>query len=284
MTGKDLILVVLVAGIAGAAAGIGATLAQPAAAPEMPADLVARLDRIETALARAGEEQKAAKDANATLNEKLTGLQMDVGNLRQTVDTRSDDDAGEVLAPGEFRRGRAVRRVALADGKPVQIEGGHMVLGGPGAQIEFATPELAQVSEEVAKRMRSVSAGMRLRMLPEAERWKKAQDELHLSDAQVDALKRAVADRDAAIKEAMKVETSNENGGTVLRFSSMDPAKAATANQDFERRVNDTLDADQEKTWKESGYDHAFGGRGGGAVVLSAATIEMSTDDEKTQK
>jgi hypothetical protein len=284
MTGKDLILVVLVAGVAGAAAGIGATVANPQAAPEMPAELVARLDRIETALARAGEEQKAAKDANATLAEKVTGLQMDLGNLRQTVDTKAPETADESAAPAEIRRGRAARRVVLGDGKPVQIEGGNMVLGGPGGEFQF-TQELPQVSEEIAKRMKAVSAGTRLRMLPEAERWRKAQDDLHLSDAQVDTIKRAIADRDAALKEAMQVETTNDNGNTRLTFRRMDPAKAATANQDYEKRVTDTLDADQEKTWKENGYDHAFGGGGGvSTIVLSASTIELSTDETKTQK
>ena len=286
MNGKDLVIVMVVAGAAGAAAAFATTLVNPPALPTGDGDLTARLDRIETALARAAEDRKAENESVAKLNERITGLQIDVNRAREESSAASGAEAD---APGGVaaRPGRARPRILDGtDQKPVQIEGGTFTLGDPsggvvlGSRGEFTTGALRG-------RFESLTQGMRLRALPEADRWKKAQDEVHLTDAQVEGLKRAVADRDAAIKEAMQVETTTDANGTMtgLTFRRMDPLKAAAANDDYQKKVTDTLDADQEKTWKEKGYDHAFGGGTGmTSVVISASSIDLHSSELKKDK
>jgi hypothetical protein len=288
MTGKDLLLVVLVAGVAGAGAGIGATLANPGPAPDAAADLASRLDRIENALAKAGESEKEARESVAKLSDRITGLQMDIGALKESAGAADVGDSDTAAAATETRPGRA-KRIRLPEGQEVEVatSTGEIVTEDGVRLVTRPTFALGgAIADEAGARLRTISEGLRLRMLPEAERWKKAQEDLHLTDAQVEAIKGAVAERDRAFKDAMQVETSNDAAGnTRLTFRRMDPAKAVAAKEDFDKRVTDALDADQEKTWKEKGYDHAFGGAGGGtAVVLSAQTIEMTTEDGKPQK
>lgn len=295
MTGKELLLVVAVAGVAGAAAGIGSSLANTAAVPDTSAETNERLARIENALARAAEDQKSARESVAKINERVTGLQMDVGTLREAADTAAREsgsaaDGGTTAGAPDAavagkRRARIIRGNSLAGGQPG--EGAAFVLGGTGepvagTEISFSSP---QMTEEIAKSLRAVSEGMRLRMLPEADRWKKAQDEVRLTDMQIENLKRAVAERDAAMKDATQVETVSAEGGNALRirFPKVDPEKAAAAQQDYDRKVNDTLDADQEKTWKEKGYDQAFG-NGGRSSAVFVSTMDVNVGGTPAQK
>jgi hypothetical protein len=129
----------------------------------------------------------------------------------------------------------------------------------------------------------SFGAGMELRKLPETERWQKAKDDLGLTWNQVEDLKKAVADRDAAIKDSANVEKkTGPNGGTIT-ISRSDPAKVAHAQADYHDRVNQTLNDEQKKNWQAKGYDHAFGkgGLGGAMVMTVSSTIDKSGDAPK---
>jgi hypothetical protein len=138
---------------------------------------------------------------------------------------------------------------------------------------------MAEISEE----LKGVGSGLRLRMMPEDKRWEQAKTDVGLNDAQVETLKAAVAERDAAMKEAFEVEEETTAGtegrlDSTIRIRRLDPEKAASAQSNYRKRVNETLDENQRKSWREKGYDHAMGrhpGGGNGAVVLRASSIQI---------
>lgn len=277
MTMKDLVLVVLVGGVAGLAAAFGAVIAheQPAG-PSAPDDLAVRLDRIETALARAAEGQKETRESVTKLNERLTALQIDVATAHEdAVRAKAESAAADPKVEPVARPGRAKRPLTAsgteaagpgtftfggAAGEPLQIQGGNIVLG-----------------DAVKAQLAGLGEGLRLRMLPEAERWKKAQDDLHLTDMQVENLKAAITARDTAMRESMQVETTTDGGTSNITIRRMDPAKAAAAQQEYDRQVTNLLDSEQKKSWNEKGYNRAFGGGGGGgAVMITSSSIDFN--------
>lgn len=284
MTSKDLLLVCLVAGAVGAGAAFAASvLHEPRPAPELSDELAARLDRIENALARAAEGQKEAKEATSRLNERVTSLQIDVGAAREEAaqasraasETRPEASAEDGQAT---RPGRAKRPFVFRGGEAL-APGGRVLLGGKEGSADVALEALRGQMPEISKRLESLGKGLGLRVLPEAERWKKAQDELRLSDGQVQFLKDAVAERDKAMKEMM-VETSEDaEGGSRITIKRLDPAKAAQAQSDYQRKVAQTLDSEQKKGWDEKGYDNAFGGAGGGRSIAVVQAVDMTVEE-----
>lgn len=284
MTGRDFVLVVVVAGSAGAAAAFGAGLAtQSAPASDLNADLASRLDRIETALARAADTQKDAKESVAKLTERVTGLQMDVNSAREEL--RSAQSTGPAESSATLaepaRPGRAPRPhvldLAVREGKSVRD--GAIVLGD-GTSLGALSME--GLDEAVRKGFEGLSTGLALRMLPEKDRWEKAKTDLGLQDYQVENLKKAVTDRDAAMKEAMNVQTSADGNASRITIRRMDTAKAAAARADYDRKVTDALDADQKKKWDEKGYGHAFGSPSGGGMSIAVAhTVDVEAGGEK---
>lgn len=280
MTGKDLLLVAIVAGAAGAGAAVGVgLLAQPQGPDPAMTELADRLGRIESALARTEEQQKGLKDSVAGVSERVSGLDMAVGEIRLAQGAQkqaADESSAEAPRPG--RAGRMKR--VLTDGS-----GERVVLGTDGGFTIGGTNELGgAIAEEVAKRMRGAAEGFRLRMLPEADRWKKAQEDLRLTDAQVEALKRAAADRAASLKDAVAVETdasTSPGGGTRFTLRRMNPEKVAAAQSEYSRRVAETLDNEQKKSWDEKGWDHAFGGGPESASIVIATSVETTESSEK---
>ena len=291
MTGKDLVLVVLVAGTVGAGAAFAAGLVNaPAPATDPNADLASRLDRIETALARAADSQKESKESVSKLTERVTGLQMDVNSAREELKAAQSAEAAESAAE-PARPGRAARpHVADLTGHPITTlsDGTLRIDGGDGAKAAtfrvegLDTEALRPQFEEARKRMQGLSTGLALRMLPEKDRWDKAKADLGLQDYQVENLKKAVADRDAAMKEAMNVESSTDGSASRITIRRMDPAKASAARADYDRKVTEALDSDQKKKWDEKGYGHAFGSpSGGGTSIAIVQTMDVHAGEEK---
>lgn len=278
MTTKDFVLVVLVGGVAGLAAAFGATLArEPAAGAAAPDDLAARLDRIETALARAAEGQKEAKESVTKLNERVTALQIDVSSAHEeSIRAKAESAATDPKIEPAARPGRAKRPLAFptSGGKDGGKDGGTFTVGGLGEGVHNPG-ELAGIEDVLKARLAGLGEGIRLRMLPEADRWKKAQEELRLTDGQIDNLKAAITARDTAMRESMQIETSNAGGTSNITIRRVDPAKAAVAQQEYDRQVTNVLDSEQKKSWDAKGYNRAFGGSGGGAVMI-ASSIDFS--------
>jgi hypothetical protein len=216
---------------------------------------------------------------------------MDVGAAREeagkalkvATEASEADDTGALppraLRTGKLAFGEGGRMVVAGkDGKPLLLGERE---GGPELAIEALGAQLPEIS----KRLAAVSEGLKLRALPEADRWKKAQDELRLSDGQVQVLKDAVAERDKAMKEMMQVETSeDEGGGSKITIKRLDPLKAAQAQSDYQRKVASTLDSEQKKSWDEKGYDSAFGGPGGRGSIAVVQAMEVQTEESPPAK
>ena len=285
MTGKELVLAFAGAGIVGGGAGIAANVAMApkAEAPAAPsAELLDRIESLETQLAQA---KKSAEESRRTL--------LEVQDRVTKAEIKASQPAAE-FATGTgsspekpVRIGRHVMKtdagVSAAQGG---IEIGGAELGDLGEAIAVNLgDELAKLNVdagELGGQLASLQNGFKLRALPEADRWQKAKDELGLTWNQVEDLKKAVTDRDAAMKDAMTKETkAGPNGGTIT-IQRPDPGKAAHAEAAYHDRVNATLNEQQKKDWGSKGYDHAFGSSplsGGSMTMAISVGGDPKTDD-----
>lgn len=281
MTAKELLLVLVVAGAAGAAAALAAGIVdEPAPTPSDPASakILERLDRIENAIAASREDATRAREAAADLAER-------VASVETAQRTAAPGGVPSLASPEAGRPGRAARPriswggkegeqvISLGAGEPLKLEGG--------VALTHVLPTIEHELSGIGDELRGMSNGFRLRGLPEDKRWEQAKADVGLSDTQVENLKRAVEERDAAMKDAFAVEEeTSAAGGATLSIRRMDPEKASTAQANYRKKVDDTLDQTQRKSWREKGYDHAFGkhGAGGGNAVFVARSIEVHDD------
>jgi len=297
MGSSNTILVAAVAAVAGAGAAFGAVVAlQPAPVRQDSGDVAERLDRIETAVARIATAQADSSRDMAKLSERITGLQMDLSSAREEMRSGpglgDSDETVESGRPGRARRPDAVvglgEESATREGK---LPGRRRVwLGGkPGEGATLSTDGTIEMDGittrlgEIDGALKGLSKGIQLRMLPEDQRWKKAQEDLVLQDYQVENLKRAVKERDEAMKGAMEVESGDQEDGSFLKIRRMDAEKAATAQREYDRKVTETLDSSQKKKWDDNGYGHAFGGQGGTMSVSIVRTVQTSDDSSSSQ-
>jgi hypothetical protein len=280
MTGKELVLALVGAGIVGGGAGIAAT-ALTAPKPEASsaganAELLDRLKSIETQLA---EAKKAADESRRTMLEVENRVtKAEIQASQQAANAASSGTAAPV-AGTTFRVGRHGTQAAPAQGGAIEFGGegfqdlGEAIAINLGEQLGNLGGELGDVSGQ----LEALQNGMKLRQLPEAERWQKATDELGLSASQVDELKRAVTDRDTAMKDAMTKETKTGPNGGTLTIQRPDPAKSAHAEAAYHDRVNSTLSEQQKKDWSSKGYDNAFGSAPFGRSVMMAIDIDAES-------
>ena len=274
MTGKELVLAFVGAGIVGGGAGIAANvaLAPKAEAPAAPsAELLDRIESLETQLAQAKNSAEESRRTLLEVQDRVTKAEIKASQA--AADLAADTGA----APGKPIR--VARRVTKTDAGGAAAEGGIEIAGGELGDLGEAIAvnlgdELAKLDvdgSDLGGQLASLQNGFKLRALPEADRWQKAKDELGLTWNQVEDLKKAVSDRDAAMKDAMTKETkAGPNGGTIT-IQRPDPAKLAHADAAYHDRVNATLSEQQKKDWGSKGYDHAFGSApfGGGTMTMA---------------
>jgi gas vesicle protein len=284
MTGKELMIGLVVAGLVGAAAGAatGIAVAPKEKPPEQTSDVADRLKSAEDALARTKTELAESRKAMAELQERVTKTEIAAA---KAASAPAPTFAGGPRIVRAGRHGGVVQ--TTPDGKDGDSALGAIdvqTLGeAVGPEINVALDGLKDQLGSLHADLGSFGAGMELRKLPEAERWQKAKDDLNLTWNQVEDLKKAVADREAAIKDAANVEKKNGPNGGTITISRPDPAKLAHAQADYHDRVNQTLNDEQKKSWQSKGYDHAFGSGGfGGAMVMTvSSTIDKSGDAGK---
>lgn len=281
MTGKELALTLVGAAVVGGAAGFAASYAPapkeqaPALAPEVDA----RLKAADEELARTRAALAEAKKSLGELTERVTAAEIKAA--RQATDATADTSVPRTNG----------RRVRVADAKVPIAHGdaetalGDFQFGDAGGaiavELDKALDGLNGQLGDVAGQIGAFRAGLDLRKLPEADRWAKAKEDLGLSWNEVEDLKKAVADRDAAMKDAMTKETkTGPNGGTIT-IQRPDAGKLAHADADYHDKLNATLGAERKKAWQSKGYDHAFGSSpfgGAGANVVMA--IDVQTDKQ----
>jgi len=238
----------------------------------VPPELLYRLKSAEDALAKT---TTALEDSRKTVNE--------LSERVAAAEIKSSKPAGgaPVAAGRAMRVGRhraAGADANAADAPQVEVEGlDDDVAVQLGSALSGIGDQLGAVSGDLS----GFQAGFALRKLPEADRWQKAKDDLGLTWNQVEDLKKAVAARDEAMKNAMttdKVNKTDGSGGT-FTIQRSDAGKAAHAEADYHDRVNATLDEQQKKNWSSKGYDHAFGASPfGGLSATMAISIDTSSD------
>lgn len=310
MTGKELILVLAGCGVAAGAVGVTTAMvgSQPPA-DDRSAEILERLDDLGSSMEKNRKAAERVERQVEHLADRVTAVERRTATIEQSApapvvgglsagDAAMDSDAvrealarhgvhrlrttsdGEVVFPAPGELAQHVEKL-----KAGALEG---LDGNLAEHLEQALGELGDVEIEgvpIGGMLGGFRKGLQLRRLPEAERWDKARDEIGLADYQVDSLKQAIADRDAAMKDAMITDTRTTDGGAMLTFSRVDHEKARAARQDYDRRIAETLNDQQRKDWKAGGYDNAFGGAGpmgigSGMVITSTSTSPGSHDVE----
>jgi hypothetical protein len=283
MTGKDLAITLVAAAVVGGAAGFAASYA-PAPKEQAPAlapEVAERLKAADDELAKSRAALAEAKKSLAELTERVTAAELraakqsaESATQPMKVARRARKDGHAAPTIEELEHMNEVGTAMIAD--PDFVDAGGQIALQLGGALEGALGD-ASMPPEFA----SLRAGLGLRKLPEAERWTKAKDDLGLTWNQVEDLKKAVADRDAALKDAMTKETkTGPNGGTIT-IQRPDSGKLAHAEANYHDKLNATLGEQQKKDWRDKGYDHAFGSSpfgGAGANVVMA--IDVKTDKQ----
>lgn len=289
MTGKELILVLggataLGAGAAGGYAVIqGETHTREAGVTNADlAEQIQRLANVQESNAKAVDDLRRSV---SRLSDDVTQLQIEVA------------EAARVPAP-MFAPPTDTPRVSQygmeSGGGGIEIrKGGGMLIRGGGATFdaesllsEEAMAGLAEHLEKTAEglspehreAMQGMIDGMKMRKLPEAERWQKAMNDVGLDYYQVEELKKAVVERDEAMKDAMIVEKSTTEGGANIVVKRPDFKKQVAARKSYDEKVDALLNEDQRTRWRKGGYDSAFGSQRG-PMVFGVSTRTSETHD-----
>jgi hypothetical protein len=284
MTGKELVLALVGAGLVGGGAGVAANLAvgqktdTAAAAPT--AEVVDRLKAIEAQLAQAKASAEESRRTMLEVQDRVTKAELAASRQAAAPETAAGPAGTKTVRIGRHaaRAGDSGAQAGVVlDDAAVADLGGQIALN-LGDELGKLDGDMG----EFAGQIDSLRNGLKLRALPEADRWQKAKDDLGLTWNQVEDLKKAVADRDAAMKDAMTKETkAGPNGGTIT-IQRPDAGKAAHAEAAYHDRVNATLSEQQKKDWGAKGYDHAFGSApfGGGNMVMTIGLTDESKQSD----
>jgi hypothetical protein len=277
MTGKEVAIVLGGAALFGGAAGAGAAAiggGDPPAPPPLPdtSALERRLEDLEASLRDTRRERDELREAVASLRAAVESAPATPSADASPAERATPDATLRGTSDGKGQVAARLVRALAADGR--LHADGPVVVGEIGEDgLEGALPE--KVRAAALEEVNGLMQGIGRRGLPEADRWKKACEEVGVSDVQVEELKAAVAERDRALEDAFVTEKSEGDGeGGSFTLRRLDQEKAAAANREYSDRLDRTLTADQRSKWKSGGWDHSFGrlpGGGSGAVMTIEA-------------
>ncbi len=262
-----LVLAALIGGAAGAAAALSLAPKEKADASPSP-DTAARLKSAEQDLAAAKAEIEATRKQLVELRERTASAEMSIAKNAAAVAAAEKKPGGRMIRVGRGAAGAGEK----SDGGKSEATAPQTIELGDGAMsiaLDGLGEQLGQLNGDLA----SLGAGVELRKLPEDQRWQKAKDDLGLTWNQVEDLKKAVADRDAAMKDAKTTETKPGTDGGTITVTRSDPAKAAHAQADYQDRVNAALSDEQKRNWRSKGYDNAFGSGGFGQTMVMSVNL-----------
>lgn len=295
MQGKDLLLVLVVAGVAAAAGGVGAArlVASGTPAAETDTALLDRLDALARTLDDTNRTIGESRDEIAGLRGRLEVVEAGLHGRRSGVATASGrrrvdvtgEGAVDVLeesGPGEVRwfgSGEAKEQAeeAIRAGLQEALQGVKMQLGDGGA---FRFSGAVAGEDGRLTMLGNLQKSLELRRLPEEERWQKAREEVGLTDLQVEGIQAALAERDKAIEESMVALRDENDGERRISVRRMDFGRTQEANAAYREKVDTLLNDQQKKAWHDNGYDNAFGkGAMGAATVISIGTVTQPAGD-----
>jgi hypothetical protein len=291
MTGKELLLVLVGAATAAGAGGVAAaTLMNDAPAGDGDSTaLLERLDKLGTSLDDTNEILAESRDEIGGLRTRIEAVELGMHGSRGAPTTT---DSGRRRV-GSMHLG-STRVEEVGDGEEVEFASSfagteeemqaHMDKAmkalGEKLQTGGGSPRLGTLfSEDVrleglTSSLSGLTKSFELRRLPENERWDRAREEVGLTDMQVEEIQAAIEERDKAIDESMVIEREEEDGASRFSVRRMDLDKTREANEAYRKRVDNTLNDDQKKAWKDNGYENAFGrGAMGTATVISIGTM-----------
>lgn len=289
MKASHLVGLVVVAGAFGAIAGgvAGAFSMSPAETEDSV--LLTRLSDVAKGIDALRDAAAENRDAVADVSERIVAVELEV--------------ARQASARESARRTAGVPGLTVPE---------WTTQGGPGGEPPPGVRDaIALRTADLTARMKDMRAatgmqhrfakGMKIRAMPEEERWQYAADTLGLNSVQVDEIRGATDVLQEAIKGAVTKSTTTTAGGATVMFHRVDGAKMAEARKTFSERVDNALNDEQKKSWKEEGFANAMGrGRrtslnfsgdvritnmkslpGDGVVeVRSSGSIKLSQDDE----
>ena len=220
---------------------------------------------------------EAREKTLADLRGRIEVLEANLGNVAAESGRIRDELAAERKAGGEAREKLATLEkdsAAAVHGAPDAIS-----FGSRSVELGQAMPMLAG-SGPMGERFRKTGE---LRALSVEDRWQKAREALGLTAYQEEELKAALKERDEANRDAMKVTTSEVKGADgssnqSLSFAIPDMEKIRESRKRYDDRVNQSLNAEQAKKWKDDGFEGALGAGPGGlfatAIRVDAAPAE----------
>jgi hypothetical protein len=305
MNGKELMLVIGAAVLGGGAAVAAFTLSKGAEPADPVVDTAAadkRMESVERSQARTAKSLERLSGTVDRLAQQVHQANVTASKANEAAEKAAAANSGNGSSGGHpgfaMHGGKSLEDLSPEERAAAEAEMAKMKkhLGSFGPGIRMVSGEnlseglrdvlsglegnlLEGVGGEFAEAASGALGGMlkgfELRRLPEAERWQKAQDDLNLTSYQMEELKSANTALDEDMKGAMINESRDTANGGKLTIRRTDPAKALEARKRYDERVNNSLDTEQRKKWRDNGYSNAFGKSpaGGGISVMSVKTI-----------
>jgi hypothetical protein len=249
------------AGALGAVAGgvVGTMAEQRDSGPDSV--LTARLDEVVDGVEDLRDSAADLRNDVADVRERLVAVELELSRRASMPTPIADSPQGDIAAatpdmtPAEREAAKAALRRSTLD------------LEKRMADVELATARAMEMKERFSK-------GMKIRAMPEDERWQYAADTLGLNSVQVDELKAAHEELQEGMQAAI-VEETNESNGSTFTFRRVDGNKMREAQEAFQSRVDNALNDEQKKAWADEGFAHAMG-RSRGVMAFSPRRIRAT--------
>lgn len=265
-------LLVVTGALGAVAGGVVGTLAERR--DEGPdAALLARLDEVTRAVDALRASAAELRDGVADVRERVVAVELEMSRRAAgpmpLVDASGDDDLATAATDPAAVRAALNRRT-------VELE----------RRLADAEAATLATKERFTK-------GLKIRAMPEDERWQYTADTLRLNSVQVDEIRAAHTELQEGLKAAI-VEETNETAAGTMTFRRVDGNRLREAQEAFQARVDNALNEEQKEAWNEEGFSQAFGRSrnalwvsaprrvretGGGEEPAGTATIEIVTGD-----
>lgn len=269
MKSTQMLGLLVAAGALGAVAG-GAVATMTERTDEGPdTALVARLDEVVRGVESLREAAGDLRNDVADVRERIVAVELELSRRRSLPSTAA-------VVPEGSEEGAAAPDGMSDEVKTALLRARALDLEKRIADVAAAVPQATAMKERFTK-------GMRIRAMPEDQRWQHAADTLGLNSVQVDELKAAHQELQDGLKAAI-VEETTEAGGGVTTFRRVDGNKMRDAQQAFQSRVDNALNDEQKKAWHDEGFGHAMGRSRGAAFIAPRRlrAVDVGSGDGRT--
>jgi len=292
MKSVHIVGLMVAAGAFGAVAG-GVTGALSAPEPATGNSvLLDRLGDLTSGVEALRDTAAENRNAVADVNERVIAVELAM--------SRRAEQRPPIAPSGDAAEGEAA---GWASGSaPVLVRGGSDELtAGMREMLASSLGDMKAAREAAEGAQERFAKSMKIRALPEDERWQYAADTLGLNSVQIDELRTAHTTMQDALKDAVTESTTTGSGGGTVMFRQVDGTKMAEAKTAFNERVDNALNDDQKKAWRDEGFANAMGGGrrnrirmravhlggggdGGSFEFTGTQAIEIEINDDSDEK